>query len=130
MIVMILYIHCTFSEVAQCPYDIHDLECAFYQRAPLNHSPTRQWRVCSRIWRVKIAYLLASVASDIFHFFLHEIQPINVDRTYSCCISMESKSDFLLSVFSCFLFCCCYNLWYQNLNLNLFLIISDNKLIK
>ena len=35
-------------------------------RAPLNHSPARQWRVCSRIWRVKIAYLLASVASDIF----------------------------------------------------------------
>ena len=24
-------------------------------RAPLNHSPARQWRVCSRIWRVKIA---------------------------------------------------------------------------
>ena len=35
-------------------------------RASLNHSPTRQWRVCSRIWRVKIAYLLASVASNIY----------------------------------------------------------------
>ena len=52
-----------------CVFELKINNFAEIGRVPLNHSPTRQWRVCSRIWRAKIAYLLASVASDIFQLF-------------------------------------------------------------
>ena len=61
-------------------------------RAPLNHSPARQWRVCSRIWRVKIAYLLTSMAGDIFQLFTWQ--------RYHCDVDDFSANHFWLAMLS------------------------------
>ena len=97
-------------------------------RAPLNHSPARQWQVGSRIWRVKIAYLLASVASDIFTFYMKYNQSMWIEYSHAAYQWKANQIFYLVCLVAfCFVAVTIYDI--KKLNLNLFLIISDNKLI-
>ena len=53
-----------------------------YFRAPLNDSPARHWQVFSRIWRVKIAYLLASLASKVIQLITSDTKLIKLTLNF------------------------------------------------
>ena len=93
-------------------------------RAPLNHSPARQWRVFSRIWRVKIASLLASVASDnITNFYMKYKQSMWIEHSHAA-YQWKANQIFNLerSVAFCFV---AIMIFHTKLNLNL-LSVSKN----
>ena len=51
-------------------------------RAPLNHSPARQWRVYSRIWRVKICSPVWRMIQPISTFYIKYNQSMWIEHSH------------------------------------------------